>query len=138
MAEVSVHKERKIAETDVWLRIRPEDIALSGTVLELAHGNAVTWPSLNYDNVESSTYMLVRLAQLNDSWKPFTLKELEELNSTFYVPGQARRFRFNGLTENGSIVQDGDLYYFTLDFVPYPSIKSAGMLQDLLHQSCRG
>ncbi|MFA5299274.1 MAG: hypothetical protein WC389_13880, partial [Lutibacter sp.] len=77
-----------------------------------------------------SAWWIVKLCQIKGNWQPFTYDEIEKLYNQY----KYRNFWFNGLNGDGSysthyIIQEGDLYYITSEFVAKcftssPNLKS--------------
>jgi len=83
-------------------RIRPSDINTDGPFA----------PIFGFERANYSAITLVRLAQLNGSWRNFKIAEADRLAETPFV--------FNGLTSGRSpliVRQEDGMYVFTDEFI---------------------
>lgn len=72
------------------------------------------WDSFGNQETEISAKWLVKLAQDNGSWKPFTGSEIEDF---YHKTAGYVNFSFNRLLDQGYILKEGDTYFYTKEFV---------------------
>lgn len=74
------------------------------------------WDAFGHSETEISARHIVRLMQKRGTgWAPFTFGEINDLYQT--IVEISIDYTFNRLTREGWVVQEGDLYRVTYDFV---------------------